>query len=49
MFIDWPQGMLELGFATQDELKEFCLKLLKIMDGNVDDAALRLNNHFFGG
>ena len=37
-FIDWPQGMLELGFTTGNDLKEFCLKLLKSMYGNVDTA-----------
>jgi hypothetical protein len=30
-FIDWPQGMLEMGFTTQADLKEFCLQLLKGM------------------
>jgi hypothetical protein len=39
-FIDWPAGMLEMGFATQEDLKKFCLQLLKNMYGNVD-AALR--------
>jgi hypothetical protein len=39
-YIDWPQGMLELGFATQEDLDEYCLRLLKSMYGNVD-AALR--------
>lgn len=39
-FIDWPAGMLDMGFATQEDLEEFCLQLLKNMYGNVD-AALR--------
>jgi hypothetical protein len=39
-FIDWPQGMLELRFATQRDQTEFCSKLIKSMYGNVD-AALR--------
>jgi hypothetical protein len=37
-FIDWPADMLEMGFATQEDLKEFCLQLLKSMYGNVDAA-----------
>jgi hypothetical protein len=32
--------MLEMGFATQEDFKEFCLQLLKRMYVN-DDAALR--------
>jgi hypothetical protein len=36
-FLDPPQGMLEMGFVTQEYLKEFCLlQLLKSMYGNVD-------------
>jgi hypothetical protein len=38
-FINWPAGMLEeMGFATQEDLKKFCLHLLKSMYGNVDVA-----------
>jgi hypothetical protein len=37
-FIDWAAGMLEMGFATQEDLKEFRLQLLKSMYGNVDVA-----------
>jgi hypothetical protein len=32
------QGILESGFATQRDQKEFCLKLLESMYGNVDAA-----------
>jgi hypothetical protein len=38
MFIEWPRGMLELGFITQEEYNEYCMQLLKSMDGNVDAA-----------
>jgi hypothetical protein len=27
-FTDWPAGMLEMGFATQEDFKEFCLQEL---------------------
>jgi hypothetical protein len=37
-FINWPAGMLEMGFATQEDLKKVCLHLLKSMYGNVNVA-----------
>jgi hypothetical protein len=47
-YIEWPTGMLELGFITQEGYKECCILLLKPMYGNVD-AALKFfrtyNNH----
>lgn len=39
-FIDWPDGMLELGFASEKDIEENCIQLLKSMYGNVD-AAIR--------
>ena len=37
-FINWPAGMLEMGFATQEDFKKFCLQLLKSLYGNVNAA-----------
>ena len=37
-FIDWPEGMQDLGFALQDNIDNFCIQLLKSMYGNVDVA-----------
>jgi hypothetical protein len=39
-FIDWPNGMNEMGFASQDHIDNFCIQLLKLMYENVD-AAIR--------
>jgi len=40
MYIEWPEGMVELGFLTLEEFQETCAELQKGMYGNVD-AALR--------
>jgi len=40
MFIEWPEGMVEMGFMTLEEFQETCAELQKGMYGNVD-AALR--------
>jgi hypothetical protein len=37
-YIEWPVGMLELGFITEEEFDEYCIQLLKSMYGNVDAA-----------
>jgi hypothetical protein len=37
-FIDWPDGMLELGFASDNDIDNYCIQLLKSMYGNVDVA-----------
>ncbi len=39
-FIDWPDGMFELGFIDEKDIDENCILLLKSMYGNVD-AAIR--------
>jgi hypothetical protein len=39
-FIDWPDGMLDLGFASEQDLEKNCIELLKSIYGNVD-AAIR--------
>jgi hypothetical protein len=36
VFIEWPQGILELGFITQKEEEENCIQLTKAMYGNID-------------
>ena len=36
VFIEWPQGMEELGFATEEELKQYCIELQAAMYGNID-------------
>ena len=40
MYIEWPEGMVELGFISERENVETCAELQKGMYGNVD-AALR--------
>jgi hypothetical protein len=37
-FIEWPAGMLELGFTTEEEFNESCIQLLKSMYRNMDVA-----------
>jgi hypothetical protein len=39
-FINWPYGMLDLGFASQEDIEQNCIQLLKSMYGNVN-AAIR--------
>jgi hypothetical protein len=39
-FIEWPDGMQDLGFASDDDMENYCIQLLKSMYGNVD-AAIR--------
>ena len=39
-FIDWPLGMVELGFITQQEKEEYCIELQKAMYGNIDSPLL---------
>jgi hypothetical protein len=34
--IEWPDGMQDLGFASQDDIDKYCIQLLKSMYGNVD-------------
>ena len=34
VFIEWPQGMLELGFITEKEKSQKCIELTKAMYGN---------------
>ncbi len=38
MHIKWPEGMVELGFLTQEEYKSTCVQLRRSVYGNVDVA-----------
>jgi hypothetical protein len=37
-YIEWPEGMVKLGFITADESERACIQLTKSMYGNVDAA-----------
>ena len=45
MYLKWPEGMRELGFITEEQEKNECIKLVRSMYGNVD-AALRWQKCF---
>jgi hypothetical protein len=36
VYIEWPEGMTELGFISKDDAEEYCCELNKAMYGNVD-------------
>ena len=36
IYAEWPEGMLELGFITEQEREENCIELTKPMYGGVD-------------
>jgi hypothetical protein len=36
VFIEWPQGMEELGFINQEDKTKSCIQLTKAMYGNID-------------
>ncbi len=36
MYVEWPEGMVELGFMTQEEVEKYCIQLDRAMYGNVD-------------
>ena len=40
VYAEWPEGMVELGFITEEEKKEFCIKLTRAMHGGVDVPSL---------
>jgi len=40
MFLEWPEGLVELGFLTDEEARTTCIDLQKSMYGNVDAALL---------
>ena len=45
MYIKWPEGIVELGFLTEEERDSTCIRLERSMYGNVD-AALRWLREF---
>jgi hypothetical protein len=38
VFVEWPEGMAELGFISTKEAAQNCIELKKSMYGNVDSA-----------
>ena len=36
VYAEWPEGLVELGFITEEEKKEFCIKLTRAMYDGVD-------------
>ena len=38
IYIEWPDGMVELGFINEEEKEKYCIKLVRSMYGNVDAA-----------
>ena len=38
MYLEWPEGMVELGFITAEEEKDYVIQLMSSMYGNVDAA-----------
>ena len=45
MYLEWSELMKELGFMTEEEERNKCIKLVRSMYGNVD-AALRWQKVF---
>ena len=43
--VDWPEGAVQLGFATEEDVKHHCLKLVGNMHGGMA-AALRCFRKF---
>ena len=42
MFIEWPEGIVELGITPKEFMEECCILLGKSMYGNMDTALLWL-------
>jgi Reverse transcriptase (RNA-dependent DNA polymerase) len=36
LFMEWPQGMQELSFISEEDKKPKCIELTKAMYGNID-------------
>jgi len=45
MYVKWPDGIVELGFLTEEQRDSTCVQLCRPMYGNVD-AALRWLREF---
>ncbi len=35
-YIEWPEGVIELGYATKEDKEKYCILLNKAMYGNID-------------
>ena len=46
IFAEWPDGMVELGFITEEERKKFCINLTRPMYGGVDVPRLFMKTLF---
>ena len=42
MYIEWPEGIVDLGIITKEFLEEYCISLGKFMYENIDAALLWL-------
>ena len=42
MYIEWPEGNVDLGIITKELLEEYCILLGESMYGNVDADILWL-------
>ena len=42
MYIEWPEGILDLGIISEDFLREYCILLGNLMYGNFDAALVWL-------
>ena len=42
MYIEWPEGIVDLGIITKYFLEEYCISLGDFMYGNIDAALLWL-------
>ena len=40
LYIEWPEGMKEMVFITDNDKEEYCIKLKRSMYGNVDAELL---------
>ena len=40
MYIEFPEGIVDLGIITKEFLEEYCIFIEKFMYGNVDAALL---------
>ena len=42
IYIEWPEGIVDLGIISKEFLGEYCILLGKSMYGNFDAVLLRL-------
>ena len=40
MYIEWTEGIVDLGIISEDFMREYCILLGKFMYGNVDTELL---------